>query len=97
MEKFRYLSSADHASWYVANLEDGIEVSSNMIGDRPSNRVEIREWIEQKCQGTVYAWNKVSTPAKGEVNWGKMIAPQGDMAMFFENVEDRVLFQLTWC
>ena len=97
MEKFRYLTSADHAKWYVGNLEQGIEIPNNTLDIRPGLRTEMRTWIEEQCQGSVWAWNKTQTPLTGQSNWGKMVAPQGDMVMFFEHADDQVLFQLTWC
>lgn len=96
MEKFRYLTSEDHASWYVANPSAGVEVGREKLDGIPGKRVEIREWVENNCQGRVYAWNRTRTPMTGEPNWGKIVMPQGDMVMHFENEEDSMLFRLTW-
>jgi hypothetical protein len=96
MEKFRYLTSEDHAKWYVNDPSSGIEIQSGRLDTEPRCRVEMRKWIELNCNHRVYAWNKTKTPMVGEANWGKMVMPQGDMVFHFEDEEDRILFKLTW-
>ena len=96
MEKFRYLNSADHAKWYVPVNTTGVDLPSEILDQRPDLRIEIREWVERHCHGTVWAWNKTRTPTSGQSGWGELIAPQGDMVVFFERIDDRTLFQLTW-
>lgn len=96
MEKFCYLTSEDHARWYVDNPTSGLELPGGWLDIEPGLRTTIREWIEQNCRHRVYAWNKTKTPMVGEANWAKMVMPQGDMVFHFEDEEDRVLFKLTW-
>ena len=98
MERFRYLSSADHAAWYVPHDHKGkVYLSIDNLAQHPGKRYEIKEWVETNCKGSVLAWNNTSTPVKGQAGWEKMIVPSGDISMFFELEEDRMLFQLTWC
>lgn len=96
MEKFMYLTSEDHAKWYVADPSSGIDVSTELLDSDNGVRYTLREWIGANCRGRVYAWNKTVTPQPGTANWGPMIAPQGGVVMHFENHEDSVLFRLTW-
>lgn len=96
MEKFRYLTSEDHAKWYVQNPSAGIEIRSTNLDSVPSLRIEMRKWIENNCRGTVYAWNTTRTPVRGEANWASMIVPQGNMVIHFDDEQDRLLFTLTW-
>lgn len=96
MGKFNYLTSEDHARWYVVNPRKGVEVKSSILDSGIGLRVQIREWVEDHCNHTVYAWNKTATPLVGEPNWAKMVMPQGDMVMHFEDEQDRLLFVLTW-
>lgn len=96
MEKFRYLTSEDHAKWYVTNPHGGIEMLSSVFDEDPGMRVRMRQWIEDNCIGRVYAWNKTMTPAVGATNWGEIVMPQGGVVMHFEDERDRVLFKLTW-
>lgn len=96
MDKFRYLTSEDHARWYVKDPSAGLEIPSGWLDLTSGLRVEIREWVENNCQGPVYVWNKTRTPVKGEPNWANMVMPQGDIVVSFTNEHDRVLFSLTW-
>lgn len=96
MEKFQYLTSEDHAKWYVINPWAGVKISAENLECEPGRRVEMRRWIEKNCRGTVYAWNETRTPARGEANWGSMVMPQGNMVIHFEDEKDKVLFSLTW-
>jgi hypothetical protein len=97
MEKFRYLSSADHAAWYVPLEHQGeVYLESTILNEFMNKRYQIREWIETNCQGWVLAWNNTSTPHNGQDKWGTLLAPQGHISLFFELETDRILFQLTW-
>jgi hypothetical protein len=94
MEKFEYLTSLDHAHWFVAADEPGVILNKECI--KTAGRLTMKNWINKHCRGKVFGWNKCSSPEKGELDWHKKVMPQGDMIFFFEYTEDRVLFSLTW-
>jgi len=96
MEKFTYLTSLDHAKWFILDVTMGIEIGKDILDSCPGKRYEIRRWIERNCKGHAWMWNKVETPFVGQQDWAKMIVPNGSGVFFFEEEEDRVLFSLTW-
>ena len=96
MGEFIYLTSLDHAKWFIPDVTTGIEIGKEVLESRRGKQFEIRRWIEHNCKGRVWMWNKVDAPALGQQDWGDMIAPQGNGVFFFEDEEDRILFYLTW-
>jgi len=96
MGEFIYLTSLDHARWFIPDVSVGLEISKEILDSHHSKRWEIRQWIEYNCKGRVWMWNKVETPDNGQQDWGDMVMPHGNGVFFFEDEEDRILFHLTW-
>lgn len=96
MGEFIYLTSLDHAKWFIPDVAVGIEIGKDILDSHPGKQYEIRQWIEHNCKCRVWMWNKVESPAHGQQDWGDMIAPRGNGVFFFEDDEDRTLFHLTW-
>jgi hypothetical protein len=88
---FVYVSSWDELTWLV-NVNEKGAVRCNVSW---RDRTELRQWIEQCCESTVYCWNGTSTPEIGSQNWHKSIAPIEDRCyLVFENSSNQTLFHL---
>lgn len=95
MSRFHYVSSFDEVKWYV-NSDNNTCCEIDSANLDKVGRFNLATWINDTCRANVCGWNKCRTPSSSEINWGRMITPQGNIVLFFTDDKDWLMFNLAW-
>ena len=98
MPKFVYCDGLDQLQWYIYPHEHWpfkCELSKEQLSDTMDRRFQTAKWLNDNCVDKVYAWNRCEAPRPHDTDWGRKVAPQGDITLYFTLKEDYVKFLLT--